>query len=104
MAFVIRETFFGNDKVALILGDNFFHGYGLSNLLQQSSDLDGRIVFAYHISDPERYGVVKFDKNKRTISIEEKPKISKSNYAVLGLYFYDNSVLPIAKTIKPSIR
>jgi len=103
-AFVIGETFIGNDKVALILGDNIFHGDGLSNLLQQSSDPDGGIVFAYHVSDPERYGVVEFDKNKKAISIEEKPKIPKSNYAVPGLYFYDNSVVSIAKTIKPSIR
>lgn len=103
-AFVIGESFIENEKVALILGDNIFHGDGLSNLLQQSAEPDGGIVFAYHVSDPERYGVVEFDKNKRAISIEEKPEVPKSNFAVPGLYFYDNSVIEIAKSIRPSVR
>jgi glucose-1-phosphate thymidylyltransferase len=103
-AFVIGEKFIGNDKVALILGDNIFYGSGLKELLQNNSDPDGGVVFAYHVTDPERYGVVEFDKDKNAISIEEKPKNPKSNYAVPGLYFYDNEVVSIAKAIKPSPR
>jgi glucose-1-phosphate thymidylyltransferase len=103
-AFVIGEEFIGNDKVALILGDNIFHGDGLSKLLQQSVDPEGGVVFAYPVSDPERYGVVEFDEGKRVLSIEEKPTQPKSNYAVPGIYFYDNSVVKIAKQIKPSQR
>ncbi|MBB2145940.1 glucose-1-phosphate thymidylyltransferase RfbA [Pedobacter sp. LMG 31464] len=103
-AFVIGEKFIGKDKVALVLGDNIFHGDGMAKLLQASSDPDGGVVFAYQVSDPERYGVVEFDKDKNAISIEEKPTQSKSDYAVPGLYFYDNSVVDIAKNIKPSPR
>jgi len=103
-AFVIGEEFIGSDKVALILGDNIFHGDGLANLLHETCDPDGGIVFAYPVSDPERYGVVEFDSDNRVISIEEKPQHPKSNYAVPGLYFYDNSVVDIAKNIKPSPR
>ena len=103
-AFVIGEDFIGDDKVALVLGDNIFHGDGLSRLLQTMSDPDGGVVFAYQVSDPERYGVVEFDGNNNVISIEEKPENPKSNYAVPGLYFYDNSVVEIAKNIKPSPR
>lgn len=103
-AFVIGADFIGNDKVALVLGDNIFHGDGIARLLQSSADPEGGIVFAYQVSDPERYGVVEFDKNKKAISIEEKPKEPKSDYAVPGLYFYDNSVVEIAKNIKPSPR
>jgi len=103
-AFVIGEEFIGNDKVALILGDNIFHGDGLSKLLQQSVNPEGGVVFAYPVSDPERYGVVEFDAGKRVLSIEEKPTQPKSNYAVPGIYFYDNSVVKIAKQIKPSPR
>ncbi len=103
-AFVIGEKFIGNDKVALILGDNIFYGSGLQKLLAENNNPDGGVVFAYHVSDPERYGVVEFDENNKAISIEEKPKVAKSNYAVPGLYFYDNSVLEIAKNLKPSAR
>ncbi len=103
-AFVIGEEFVGNDKVALILGDNIFYGAGLQTLLQENNDPDGGMVFAYHVSDPERYGVVEFDENNMAISIEEKPKDPKSNYAVPGLYFYDNSVIDVAKNIQPSAR
>ncbi|MFA6275896.1 MAG: glucose-1-phosphate thymidylyltransferase RfbA [Pedobacter sp.] len=103
-AFVIGEEFIGKDKVALVLGDNIFHGDGMAKLLQASSDPDGGVVFAYQVSDPERYGVVEFDKDKNAISIEEKPNQPKSDYAVPGLYFYDNSVVEIAKNIKPSPR
>lgn len=103
-AFVIGEKFIGNDKVALILGDNIFYGTGLQQVLQSNIDPDGGIVFAYHVSDPERYGVVEFDKENKAISIEEKPLKPKSNYAVPGLYFYDNSVIDIAKNLKPSPR
>ena len=103
-AFVLGEEFTGSDKVALILGDNIFYGTGLHHLLKASNDPDGGIVFAYHVSDPERYGVVEFDENHMAISIEEKPKQPKSNYAVPGLYFYDNSVIEVAKNIKPSAR
>jgi len=103
-AFVIGEEFVGSDSVALILGDNIFYGDGLSHLLQELSEPQGGVVFAYQVSDPERYGVVEFDANKQAISIEEKPIEPKSNYAVPGLYFYDNSVIEIAKNIKPSPR
>ncbi|MGN8059915.1 glucose-1-phosphate thymidylyltransferase RfbA [Pedobacter sp. 22163] len=103
-AFVIGEEFIGKDKVALVLGDNIFHSDGLAKLLQASSDPDGGVVFAYQVADPERYGVVEFDENKKAISIEEKPVLPKSNYAVPGLYFYDNDVVAIAKNIKPSPR
>lgn len=103
-AFIIGEKFIGNDKVALILGDNIFYGSGLKSLLESNIDPDGGVVFAYHVTDPERYGVVEFDKNQKAISIEEKPAKPKSNYAVPGLYFYDNEVVAIAKGIKPSPR
>jgi len=103
-AFVIGEKFIESDKVCLILGDNIFYGRGLQELLLASNDPEGGIVFAYHVSDPERYGVVEFDENFKAISIEEKPKVPRSNYAVPGLYFYDNSVVKIAKNIKPSAR
>jgi glucose-1-phosphate thymidylyltransferase len=103
-AFVIGADFIGDDKVALVLGDNIFHGEGMAKLLQSSSDPDGGVVFAYQVSDPERYGVVEFDEHKKAISIEEKPQQPKSDYAVPGLYFYDNSVVEIAKNIKPSPR
>jgi glucose-1-phosphate thymidylyltransferase len=103
-AFIIGEKFVGKDKVALILGDNIFYGSGLKELLQSNVDPDGGVVFAYHVTDPERYGVVEFDKNRKAISIEEKPLKPKSNYAVPGLYFYDNDVVRIAKAIKPSPR
>lgn len=103
-AFVIGEKFIGNDKVALILGDNIFYGTGLQKLIQENNDPEGGVVYAYHVSDPERYGVVEFDENYKAISIEEKPKQPKSNYAVPGLYFYDNSVVEVAKNIKPSAR
>ena len=104
-AFVIGEEFIGDDNVCLILGDNIFHGTGLMDLLQESANLEnGAKVFAYLVNDPERYGVVEFDKERKVISIEEKPKQPKSNYAVPGLYFYDNKVVHIAKTIKPSAR
>ncbi|RLJ73886.1 glucose-1-phosphate thymidylyltransferase RfbA [Pedobacter alluvionis] len=103
-AFVIGEEFIGKDKVALVLGDNIFHGDGMAKLLQASSDPDGGVVFAYQVSDPERYGVVEFDADKKAISIEEKPLQPKSDYAVPGLYFYDNEVVEIAKNIKPSPR
>ena len=103
-AFVIAEEFIGNDKVALILGDNIFHGAGLGRLLQQHQDPEGGVVFAYHVSDPERYGVVEFDASGKAVSIEEKPINPKSHYAVPGLYFYDNTVVEIAKKLKPSAR
>ena len=103
-AFVIGEEFIGNDKVALVLGDNIFHGDGMAKLLQNSSNPDGGVVFAYQVSDPERYGVVEFDEGNKVISIEEKPTEPKSDYAVPGLYFYDNEVVEIAKNIKPSPR
>ena len=103
-AFVIGEKFIGSDKVALILGDNIFYGAGFSALLASLTNIEGGCVFAYHVSDPERYGVVEFDDNNMAISIEEKPKQPKSNYAVPGLYFYDNSVIGIAKNLKPSAR
>ncbi|MGM0566974.1 MAG: glucose-1-phosphate thymidylyltransferase RfbA [Bacteroidota bacterium] len=103
-AFVIGEEFIGNDKVALILGDNIFYGSGLQNLLMQNNNPKGGVVYAYHVSDPERYGVVEFDENQKAISIEEKPKKPKSNFAVPGLYFYDNDVVQIAKNIGKSHR
>lgn len=103
-AFVLGEKFIGKDKVALILGDNIFYGVGLGGALRQINNPDGGVVFAYHVSDPERYGVVEFDENNKVISIEEKPKQPKSNYAVPGLYFYDNDVVEIAKNLKPSAR
>ena len=103
-AFVIGEKFIGKDNVALVLGDNIFYGGGLGRLLQQHQEPNGGVVFAYNVSDPERYGVVEFDKEGRAISIEEKPVSPKSNYAVPGLYFYDNSVVEVAKGLKPSAR
>ena len=103
-AFVIGENFIGKDKVALVLGDNIFYGDGMAKLLQASANPDGGVVFAYQVADPERYGVVEFDADKNAISIEEKPTAPKSDYAVPGLYFYDNSVVEIAKNIKPSPR
>ena len=103
-AFVIGADFIGKDKVALILGDNIFYGVGMDTLLKENNDPIGGVVYAYHVSDPERYGVVEFDAQNKAISIEEKPKQPKSNYAVPGLYFYDNSVLEIARNLKPSQR
>jgi glucose-1-phosphate thymidylyltransferase len=103
-AFIIGEKFIGKDKVALVLGDNIFFSAGLSQLLQENNNPDGGVVFAYHVSDPERYGVVEFDDQMNALSIEEKPSQPKSNYAVPGLYFYDNEVVEIAKNIKPSPR
>lgn len=103
-AFIIGEEFIGGDKVALILGDNIFHGESFGHSLEQCADPDGGIVFAYEVSDPERYGVVEFDADHKAISVEEKPARPKSNYAVTGLYFYDNNVVSIAKNIKPSDR
>ena len=103
-AFVIGENFIGDDKCALILGDNIFYGTGLEELLVANNDPDGGIVFAYHVSDPERYGVVEFDEERKAVSIEEKPANPKSNFAVPGLYFYDNSVIEVAKNLKPSAR
>ncbi|PHS62293.1 MAG: glucose-1-phosphate thymidylyltransferase [Flavobacterium sp.] len=103
-AFIIGKEFIGNDKVALILGDNIFYGSGLKQLLQANNNPDGGIIYAYHVQDPERYGVVEFDDNGKAISIEEKPLHPKSNYAVPGIYFYDNSVVEIAATMKPSDR
>ncbi len=103
-AFVIGADFIGKDKAALVLGDNIFYGGGFEKNLIANNDPDGGIVFAYHVSDPERYGVVEFDKDMNAISIEEKPQHPKSNYAVPGLYFYDNSVVEVAKNIKPSQR
>ncbi len=103
-AFVLGEEFIGDDKVALVLGDNIFYSDGLSQLLQENNDPDGGVVYAYHVKDPHRYGVVEFDEQQNAISIEEKPENPKSNYAVPGLYFYDNSVIEVAKNIKPSAR
>ncbi|MBL0191314.1 MAG: glucose-1-phosphate thymidylyltransferase RfbA [Saprospiraceae bacterium] len=103
-AFVIGEEFIGDDKVALVLGDNIFYGSGLGRLLSKNVDISGAMIFAFEVSDPERYGVVEFDESQKAISIEEKPTNPKSNWAVPGLYFYDNSVVEIAKNIKPSPR
>jgi glucose-1-phosphate thymidylyltransferase len=103
-AFIIGEQFIGNEKVALILGDNIFYGSGLDQTLKATNNPEGGVIFAYHVQDPKRYGVVEFDKNNKVISIEEKPTQPKSNYAVPGIYFYDNSVVEIAKNIKPSQR
>jgi glucose-1-phosphate thymidylyltransferase len=103
-AFVIGEEFIGNDKVALVLGDNIFYGTGLAELLQSNNNPNGGVVYAYHVHDPERYGVVEFDEDKNVLSIEEKPTNPKSNYAVPGLYFYDNDVVEIAKNLEPSPR
>ncbi|MGB1031430.1 MAG: glucose-1-phosphate thymidylyltransferase RfbA [Flavobacteriales bacterium] len=103
-AFVIGEQFIGDDKVALILGDNIFYGKGFGKILRENTDVQGAMVYAYHVSDPQRYGVVDFDAENRALSIEEKPSNPKSNYAVPGLYYYDNSVIEIAKNLKPSAR
>lgn len=103
-AFLIGESFIGNDKVGLVLGDNVFYGDGLMDLFQKNTNPDGGVVFAYHVQDPQRYGVVEFDKTNRAISIEEKPTKPKSNFAVPGLYFYDNEVVQLAKSLKPSPR
>ncbi len=103
-AFIIGKDFIGKDSVALVLGDNVFYGSGLIELLKENTTPNGGVVFAYHVQDPERYGVVEFDKNHKAISIEEKPKNPKSNFAVPGLYFYDNEVVAIAKVLKPSPR
>ncbi|CAM3940293.1 glucose-1-phosphate thymidylyltransferase [Flavobacterium branchiophilum NBRC 15030 = ATCC 35035] len=103
-AFIIGKKFIGNDKVALILGDNIFYGSGLGRLLQNNNNPDGGIIYAYHVHDPERYGVVDFDNNGKVLSIEEKPAVPKSNYAVPGIYFYDNDVVAIAENIQPSHR
>ena len=103
-AFILGEEFIGDDKVALILGDNIFYGSGMSQLLQNAAQTEGGVIFAYQVADPERYGVVEFDEQNNAISIEEKPQNPKSNFAVPGLYFYDNSVVEIAKNIKPSPR
>jgi glucose-1-phosphate thymidylyltransferase len=103
-AFVLGADFIGKDKAALVLGDNIFYGKGFGKILRENTDIDGGLVYAYHVSDPERYGVVEFDQDGNAISIEEKPKSPKSNYAVPGLYFYDNQVVEIAKNLKPSAR
>lgn len=103
-AFIIGEEFIGDDKVALVLGDNIFYGHGFGNSLKKCVNPDGGIVFAYQVADPERYGVVEFDANRKAISIAEKPAEPKSNFAVVGLYFYDNSVVDIAKSVQPSDR
>lgn len=103
-AFIIGEKFIGSDKVALILGDNIFYGSGLANLLKSNNNPDGGIVYAYHVNDPERYGVVEFDKHQNALSIEEKPQNPKSNYAIPGIYFYDNTVISKAKKLTPSKR
>ncbi|MEY3398728.1 MAG: hypothetical protein RL220_1322, partial [Bacteroidota bacterium] len=103
-AFVLGAPFIGNDKVALILGDNIFYGQGFGNMLRENTDVEGGLVYAIHVKDPERYGVVEFDSAGKAISIEEKPKVPKSNYAVPGLYFYDNSVVDIAANLRPSAR
>lgn len=103
-AFVIGAEFIGQDKVALVLGDNIFYGSGMAEMLQQNTDPDGGVVFAYHVQDPHRYGIVEFDRDHHALSIEEKPAHPKSSYAVPGLYFYDNAVVEIARTLTPSAR
>jgi glucose-1-phosphate thymidylyltransferase len=104
-AFILGEEFIGDDSACLVLGDNIFYGYGLSKILQRSAEIDkGAVVFGYYVNDPERYGVVEFDENKKAIGLEEKPANPKSNYAVTGLYYYDNSVVEKAKSLKPSAR
>lgn len=103
-AFIIADEFIGNDKVALILGDNIFYGSGLSELLRSNTDIDGGLIYAYHVNDPNRYGVVEFNEEGKVISIEEKPKKPKSSYAIPGIYFYDNKVVGIAKSLRPSAR
>ena len=103
-AFVLGKEFIGNDKVALVLGDNILYGQGFGKLLRNNTDVDGGMVYAYHVNDPERYGVVEFDSTNKAISIEEKPEKPKSNYAVPGLYYYDNSVVDIAAQLEPSAR
>ena len=103
-AFIVGADFIGGDSVAMILGDNIFYGYGLGSQLKRYSDLDGAAVFAYHVADPERYGVVEFDREMQAVSIEEKPARPRSNYAVVGLYFYDNDVVEIARSLRPSAR
>ncbi len=103
-AFVLGEEFIGSDKVSLVLGDNIFYGRGMGKILREHNDIEGGLVFAYHVHDPERYGVVDFDQNGKVLSIEEKPKQPKSNFAVPGLYFYDNRVVEIAKNLEPSAR
>lgn len=103
-AFIIGERFIGQDKVAMILGDNIFHGYGFGDSLKRCLDPDGGVVFAYQVSNPERYGVVEFDKKMNAVSVEEKPVSPKSNFALVGLYFFDNDVIEIAKNVKPSAR
>jgi len=103
-AFIIGENFIGDDSVALVLGDNIFHGVGLGSNLKKNADVQGATIFAYHVSDPKAYGVVEFDEAFKAVSIEEKPAVPKSNYAVPGLYFYDNRIIEIAKTIEPSPR
>ncbi|MFY7666318.1 glucose-1-phosphate thymidylyltransferase RfbA [Flavobacterium sp.] len=103
-AFIIGKDFIGSDKVALVLGDNIFYGTGLADLLQANNNPNGGIIYAYHVQDPERYGVVEFDKQGKVLSIEEKPAVPKSNFAVPGIYFYDNQVVEIASNIKPSAR
>lgn len=103
-AFILAEEFLGKEKVALILGDNIFYGTNMEKLMEENNNPDGGVVFAYHVSDPERYGVVEFDDNGKVLSIEEKPATPKSNYAIPGLYFYDNDVIEIAKSLKPSVR
>ena len=103
-AFIIGEEFIGKDKVALVLGDNIFYGNGLGEKLRQKTDIEGASIFACNVSDPERYGIVEFDSNKKVVSVEEKPKKPKSNFAIPGLYFYDNSVVELSKKVKPSER
>jgi glucose-1-phosphate thymidylyltransferase len=103
-AFLVGAEFIGTEAVAMILGDNIFYGYGLGSQLRQHTDIEGAAVFAYHVADPERYGVVEFDREMQAVSIEEKPARARSNYAVVGLYFYDNDVVSIARSIRPSAR
>ena len=103
-AFIIGEDFIGKDKVVLVLGDNIFYGSGLGKVLRDKTDIEGASIFAYHVIDPQRYGIVEFDSNNKVISLEEKPSKPKSNFAVPGLYFYDNNVVKLAKKVKPSER